>query len=134
MNKPVYLDLSISELSKIVMYEFSYEYVKTKYEEKAKLCYIDTGSFTVNVKADDIYKYIAKNIETRFNTSNQELDRSLPNGKSKKVIALMKDEGSGKIMKEVAALRGKTYSYPNTTKMKIRKLKAQKKVCDQKKI
>ena len=64
------LDLSVLELSKIVMYEFSYDYVKTKYEEKAKLCYMDTGSFTVNVKTDDIYKYIAKNIETRFDTSN----------------------------------------------------------------
>ena len=52
------------------MYEFSYDYVKTKYEEKAKLCYMDTGTFTVNVKTDDIYKYIAKNIETRFDTSN----------------------------------------------------------------
>ena len=70
MNKPVYLDLSVLELSKIVMYEFSYDYVKTKYEEKAKLCYMDTGTFTVNVKTDDIYKYIAKNIETRFDTSN----------------------------------------------------------------
>ena len=57
------------------MYEFWYDYVKSKYGKKAKLCYMDTDSFTVYIKADDIYKYIAENIETRFDTSNYELDR-----------------------------------------------------------
>ena len=53
MDKPVYLGLSILELSKILMYEFWYDYVK--YGENAKLCYMDTGSFIVHVKTDDIY-------------------------------------------------------------------------------
>ena len=60
MNKPVYLGLSILEVSKVVMYEFWYDYVKPKYGEKTKLCYIDTGSFIVPVKTDDIYKDVAK--------------------------------------------------------------------------
>ena len=62
MNKPVYLRLSILDLSKTVMYEFWYDYVKPKYDEKAKLCYMDTDSFLVHVKTDDIYKDI-KDVE-----------------------------------------------------------------------
>ena len=98
MNKPVYLRLSILELSKILMYELSYDYVKPKYGEKAKLCYMDTDSFIVYIKTDDIYKNITEDVETRFDTSNYELDRPLPKGENKKVIGLMKDELGGKIM------------------------------------
>ena len=81
MNKPVCLGLSILELSKILMYDFQDDYVKPKYSEKAKLCYMDTDSLIVYIKTDDIYKYIAEDIETRFDTSNYELDRLLPKGK-----------------------------------------------------
>ena len=65
MNKPVYLylDLSILELSKIVMWEFCYDYIKPKYGEKAKLYYMDTDSFLVYIKTDDIYKEIAKGLK-----------------------------------------------------------------------
>ena len=59
MNKSVYLGLSILELSKILMYEFWYDYVKPKYGEKAKLCYMDTDSFIVYIKTGGIYKNIA---------------------------------------------------------------------------
>ena len=69
MNKPVYLGLSILDLSKTVMYEFWYDYVKPKYGENAKLCYMDTDSFIVHVKTDDIYKDIAEDVETRFEIS-----------------------------------------------------------------
>ena len=75
MNKPVYLGLSILELSIILMYEFWYDYVKPKYGEKAKLCYMDTDSFIVYIKTDDIYKDILEDVETRYDTSNYELDR-----------------------------------------------------------
>ena len=74
MNKPVHLGLSILELSKILMYEFWYDYVKPKYGEKVKLCYMDTDSFIVYIKTDDIYKDIAEDVETRFDTSNYELE------------------------------------------------------------
>ena len=83
MNKPVHLGLSILELSKILMYEFWYDYVKPKYGEKAKFCYMDTDSFIVYIKSDDIYKNIAEDVETRFDISNYELDRTLPKGKVK---------------------------------------------------
>ena len=65
MNKAVYLGLSILDLSKILMYEFWYDYVKPKYGEKAKLCYMDTDSFIVYIKTDDIYKDIGEDVETR---------------------------------------------------------------------
>ena len=92
MNKPVYLGLSILDLNKTVMYEFWYDYVKPKYGENAKLCYMYTDSFLVHVKTDDNYKHIAEDVETRFDTSNFKIDRPLPKGKNKKVIGLMKDE------------------------------------------
>ena len=70
MNKPVYLGLSILDLSKTVIYEFWYDYVKPKYVENKKLCYMDTDSLIAHVKIDDIYKDIAKDVEKTFDTSN----------------------------------------------------------------
>ena len=105
MNKPVFLGLSILELSKILMYESWYDYVKPKYEEKAKLCYMDTDSFIVYIKTDDLHNDIAEDAEARSDTSNYELDRPLPKGKNKKVIELMKDELNGKIMTKFTGLR-----------------------------
>ena len=81
MNKPVSLGLPILELSKILMYEFCYDYVKPKHGGIAKLCYMDTNSSIVYIKTNDIYKDIAEDVETRFDTSNYELDRPLPTGK-----------------------------------------------------
>ena len=67
------------------MYEFWYDYVKPKFGENLNLCYMDTGSFTVHVKIDDIYKDTAEDVETRFDTSNYEIYRPLPKGKNEKV-------------------------------------------------
>ena len=82
MNKPAYLGLSILDLGKTVMYECWCDYVKPKYGEKARLCYMDTDSFIFHVKTNDIYKDIAEDIEKRFDTSNYEIDRPLPIGKN----------------------------------------------------
>ena len=68
--KLVYLGLLILNLIKTIMYEFWYDYVKPKYDKKAKLCYMDSDSFVVHVKKDDIYKDIAEDVETRFDTLN----------------------------------------------------------------
>ena len=84
MNELVYLGLSILDLSKTVMYELWYDYVKPKYDGNAELCFMDTDSFIVHIKTDDIYKNIADEVETRFDTSNFEIDRPLPTGKNKK--------------------------------------------------
>ena len=98
MNKPIYLGLSILEISKILMYEFWYDYMKPKHNDNIKLCYMDTDSFVMNIK-------------TIFDTSNYEVNRPLPTGTNKKVIGLMKDELGGKIITEFVTLRPKTYSY-----------------------
>ena len=86
INKPVHLGLSVLELSKILMYEFRYDYVRPKYGEKAELCYLDKVNFIVYIKTDDIYKDIAEDVETKSDISNFKLDRPLPEGKHKKVI------------------------------------------------
>ena len=62
MNNPVFLGLSILEIRKIVMYEFWYDYVKPKYEEKVELCYINTVTFIVYIKTDNIYVEITKDV------------------------------------------------------------------------
>ena len=111
MNNPAYLDLSIKQINKTLMYEFWYDYIKPKYQNNAKLCYMDTNSFIINIKIEDFYEDIASDVEKRFDKSNYEVNRLLTKGKNKKVFGLMKDELGGKIMTEFAALRPKTYSY-----------------------
>ena len=111
MNKQIYLGLSILEISKILMYEFWYDYMKPKYNDNVKLCYMDTDSFIMNIKTNDFYEDIASDVENRFDTSNYEVNRPLPTGKNKKVIGLMKDELGGKIITEFVTLRPKTYSF-----------------------
>ena len=128
MNKTVYLGLSILHLSKTVMHEFRYDYVKSKYGENAKLCYVNTDTFIVHLKTDDIYKDIAEEVETRFDTSNFEIDRPLPKGKIQKLIGLMKDELGGKIKKEFVGLRAKPYSYLKDNNNEYKKAKGTKSV------
>ena len=111
MNKPIYLGLSILDISKITKYEFWYDYVKSKYEDKARLFYMDTDSFVVNIKTKDFYKDIAENVKERFDTSNYIYDRPLPTRVNKKVIGHMKDELGGDIITEFVALRPKAHSY-----------------------
>ena len=111
MNKPIYLGMSILDVSKIPMYEFWYDYLKLKYKENLNLCHMDTDSFIFNVKTKDWYKDISNDIENRFSTSNIQLNRPLKGGINKKVLGMMKDELNGKIMKEFISLRPKCYTY-----------------------
>ena len=127
MNKPVYLGLSILEISKTLMYEFWYDHMKPKYVDNVKTCYMDTDSFIIHIKTEDFYKDISNDVEKRFDTSNYEVNRPLPTGKNKKVIGLMKDELGGKIMTEFAAFRPKTSSYLTDDCKKTKKAKGTKK-------
>ena len=130
MNKSIYLGLSILDISKILMYEFWYDYMKPKYSKygnRVKLCYMDMDSFVMNIKTNDFYKDIANNVEKRFDTSNYECNRPLPTGKNKKVIGLMKDELGGKIITEFVTLRPKTYSYLTDDGKEDKKAKGTKK-------
>ena len=127
MNKPIYLGLCILEISKIIMYEFWYDYVKNKYGNKARLCYMDTDSFVINIKTNDFYKDISQDVNERFDTSNYTFDRPLPKGINKKVIELMKDELGGYIITEFVTLRPKTYSYITNDFIELKKAKGTKK-------
>ena len=93
------------------MHEFWYDYMKPKYKNKVKLCYMDTDNLIMNIKTNDFYKDISYHVDKRFDTSNYECDRPLSTGKNKKVIGLMKDELGGKIITEFVTLRPKTDSY-----------------------
>ena len=72
INKPIYLGLSILDISKILMYELWYDYMKPKYNDNVKLCYMNTDSFIMNIKTNDFYKDISNDVEKRFDTSNYE--------------------------------------------------------------
>ena len=112
MNKPVYLGQAILDLSKIVMYEFHYDYMKRKYSDKnLTLCYMDMDSLIYSIKTDDFYKDIAEDVKDRFDMSGYNSNRSLPVGLNKKVISLMKDDIGGEIMTEFVTLRPKMYAY-----------------------
>ena len=94
MNKPIYLGQAILDISKTLMYEFWYDYLKPKYGDKVKLCYMDTDSFVIYVKTEDFYKDIANDVDKWFETSNydEKDERPLPIGINKKVIGMFKDE------------------------------------------
>ena len=86
--------MSILDISKTLMYEFWYDYIKPKYQDRAKLSYMDTDSFVIRIISEDFYKDIANDVEKWFNTSNYDEDdkRTLPTGKNKKVIGLFEGE------------------------------------------
>ena len=113
VNKPLYLGMSILDISKTLKYEFWYDYVKPKYNDKAKLCYMDTDSFVLHIFTEDFFEDINNDVERRFHTSNYDKNdkRPLQISVNKKVIGMSKDELGGKIMKEFSALRAKTYTY-----------------------
>ena len=130
MNKSVYLGQAILDLSKIVMYEFHYDYMVPKFSlEKLKLCYMDRDSLVYDIKTEDFYEDIANDVEARFDTSGYSKTdfKPLPIGLSKKVIGLMKDELGGKIMTEFVALRPKLYSYKKLGGSEDKKCKGIKK-------
>ena len=111
-NKPVYLGQSILDISKTLMYEFWYDYIKPKYGDKAKLCYMDTDSFFINIETEYFYKDIANDVNKCFDTSGYDKNdkRLLPIGKNK-VIGMFKDEINEKVMVELCAPRAETYAF-----------------------
>ena len=127
MNKPVYLGQAILDLSKIVMYEFHYDYMKPKYGNNLTLGNMDTNLLVYNIKTEDFYKDIVHDVETRFDTSGYSKTRPLPIRLNKKVIGLMKDELGGKIMTEFTALRAKMYAYRKLDGVEDKKCKGIKK-------
>ena len=113
MIKPLYLGMSILDISKTLMYKFWYDYIVPKYRDKAKLCSTDTDSFVVHIKTEDFFEDISNYVQRWFDisNSNENNKRPLSIDKNKKVPGIFKDDLGGKIITEIHALRAKTYAY-----------------------
>ena len=113
MNKPVYLGMCILDLSKTIMYDFHYNYIKPKYGNKAKLLFTDTDSLMYEIETEDFYKDISKDVKNRFDTIDypENHPSGIPTGINKKVLGMFKDEAAGKIIMEFVGLRSKLYSF-----------------------
>ena len=113
MNKPVYLGACILDLSKTIMYDFHYNYIKLMYGDKAKLLFTDTDSLMYEIETEDFYKDISGDVINRFDTSDYPDNHpsGIPTGCNKKVLGMFKDEAVGKCIKEFVGLRAKLYSY-----------------------
>ena len=113
-NKPVYLGMCILDLSKTLMYDFHYNYIKSKYNDKAKLLFTDTDSLAYEIQTEDFYRDISPDVQAMFDTSNfnsKGHPSGIAVGKNKKVVGMFKDEVGGKIIEEFVGLRAKLYSY-----------------------
>ena len=112
-DKPVYLGMCILDLSKTLMYDFHYNYIKKKYGDKAKLLLTDTDSLMCEIQTEDFYKDISGDLKDRFVTSGYPPDHpsGIPSGFNKKVLGMFKDEVNGDIIDEFVGLRAKLYSY-----------------------
>ena len=113
MNKSVYLGMCILDLSKTIMFDFHYNYIKPKYGDKAKLLFTDTDSLMYEIQTEDFYKDISGDVKNRFDTSDypENHPSGIPTGINKKVLGMFKDEAAGKIIKEFVGLRAKLYSF-----------------------
>jgi hypothetical protein len=109
LNKPIYLGMSILDISKTLMYDFHYNYIKPKYGDDAKLLFTDTDSLCYETNTEDFFKDISNDVHERFDTSN--LGKSHPSGILKKVIGMMKLETGAKQIEEFVGLRSKLYAY-----------------------
>ena len=112
-NKPVYLGMCILDLSKTLMYDFHYNYIKQKYGDKAKLLFTDTDSLMYEIQTEDFYKDINADVKHRFDTSDYPPNHpsGMPSGFNKKVLGMFKDDVGGKVIDEFVGLRAKLYSY-----------------------
>jgi len=135
-NKPIYLGMCIFDLSKTLMYDFHYNYIKHKYGDRAKLLFTDTDSLCYEIKTEDFYKDIADDIESRYDTSDYPKDHpsDIKTGVNKKVIRMFKDEAGGKQIEEFVGLRAKLYSYKISGEEDHKKCKGVKKAVVRKSI
>ena len=129
MNKPIYLGMCILDLSKIIMFDFHYNYIKSKYADKAKLLFTDTESLMYEIETEDFYKDISGDVKDKFDTSDypENHPSGIPTGENKKVLGMMKDEVAGKIIKEFVGLRSKLYSFVMDDGVETKKCKGIKK-------
>ena len=128
-NKPVYLGMSILNLRKTLMYGFHYNYIKQKYEDKAKLLFNDTDSLMNEIQTEDFYKDISEDVKHKFDTSDYH-PSGIPSEFNKKVLGMFKDEAGGKVIDEFVGLRAKSYSYKMSEGEESKNFKGVKKIGD----
>ena len=128
-NKPVYVGQSILDLSKTLMFDFHYNYIKNKYGKKAELLFTDTDSLMYHIKTKDFYKDINDDIKDKFDTSDYPTNHKsgIQTGLNKKVIGMFKDEVSGKQITHFVGLRPKLYSFKVEGEYELKKCKGIKK-------
>ena len=124
-NKPVYVGMCILDVSKTLMYDFHYNYIKKKYNDQALLLMTDTDSLCYEIETEDFYKDISSDVETKFDTSAYPKDHpsGIKTGVNKKVIGMMKDECSGEVMVGFVGLRAKLYATKMDTGVESKKCK-----------
>ena len=112
-NKPVYVGQAILDLSKTLMFDFHYNYIKKKYKNRAELMFTGTDSLLYQIYTDDFYKDISSDIKDKFDTSDYppEHESGIPTGVNKKVIGMFKDEVAGRQITHFVGLRPKLYSF-----------------------
>ena len=112
-GKPVYVGQAILDLSKTLMFNFHYNYIKKKYHNKAELLFTDTDSLMFQIYTDDFYKDISSDVMDKFDTSDYPPNHKsgIPTALNKKVIGMFKDEVAGKQITHFVGLRPKLYSY-----------------------
>ena len=135
-NKPVYVGQAILDLSKTLMFDFHYNYIRKKYGNKAELLFTDTDSLMFQIHSDDFYKDIKPDILTKFDTSDYppKHKSGIPTGVNKKVIGMFKDEVAGKQITRFVGLRPKLYSFDIEEDKEVRKCKGIRKNVVKKKL
>ena len=135
-NKPVYVGQAILDLSKTLMFDFHYNYIKKKYGNKAELLFTDTDSLMFQIYTDDFYKDICPDILAKFDTSDYHPNHKsgILTGVNKKVIGMFKDEVAGKQITHFVGLRPKLYSFKIEEDKEVRKCKGIKKNVIKKKL
>ena len=128
-NKPVYVGQAILDLSKTLMFDFHYDYIRDKYNDRAELLFTDTDSLLYLIHTDDFYRDIAHDIEDKFDTSVYPPDHKsgILTGVNKKVIGMFKDEVAGKQITHFVGLRPKLYSFKVEDDKVVKKCKGIKK-------
>ena len=128
-NKPVYVGQAILDLSKTLMFNFHYNYIRKKYGKKAELLFTDTDSLMYQIKTKDFYKDINTDVQDKFDTSDYPTKHpsGILTGVNKKIIGMFKDEVAGKQITHFVGLRPKLYSYKVEDEVELKKCKGIKK-------
>ena len=140
MNKPTYIGQAVLDISKTLMYEFFYDYLKPKYGDKIKICYMDTDSFILHIQTEDFYKDISHDVNEWFDTSeiSKKANRPITPRINKKELGMMKFELGDDEMIECTNARAKLYAYlyqnPNNEIHESKRAKGTKKCITKKEL